>query len=99
MSSITQQADFKNHGTFILRINDHSIWYKDNQARMDADYYVIISPDGKQIYRTSTVANAIKQAMNSPNKNRGYLKKLTSAQRKKIAPILRKYNESIKDLD
>lgn len=99
MGSITQSTDFKNHGTFILRVNDCSIWYKDQRARQDADYYVLIDHRGRQIYRGSTVAGLIETALHTPNKSGNSPKKLTSAQRTKISPILRKYNESIKDLD
>ena len=96
--SITQNSDFKNNGQFILRINDCSIWYKDQRAMQDADYYVLIDYRGRQIYRGETVATLIGTALNTPNRRRKTPKKLTSIQRKKITPILRKYKESIRDV-
>jgi len=99
MSSLTQSADFKNYATFILRINDCSIYKKDFSARMDAGYFVVINYHGKQYDRTNHLSDAIKSAMQTQNSKRGYLRELTKQQRERIAPILRKFGESIKDLD
>jgi len=99
MGSITQTNDFRKNAEFILRINDCSIYKKESWAEMDAGYYVTVDCKGKQVYRDDDLSAAIKTAMQTPNSKRKYLYELTKAQREKIAPILRKHGESIKDLD